>query len=136
MDSDYSEFITKRKRKRVRKRKKKNKEANSNSSLNDSSILISPDREPKPVKSRACPTMHLKFEEDEDLVRVVDVAQQEIQTGPENESYKDIPNITIDSDVEESNFVNFNIKEEYILKSPSIKNLLPKAGDIIAFKVG
>lgn len=132
MDSDYSEFVTKQKRKRIRKRKKKNKEINGDTSLNDSSVLIISDFESKPVRSRACPTMHLKFKEDGEFLKVVDVTKKENQKSCTEIS--SIPNIIIDSD-EEGSSLNFDVKEEFILVSPSLKNLLPKIGDIIAFKV-
>ncbi|XP_018570693.1 uncharacterized protein LOC108910548 [Anoplophora glabripennis] len=134
MDSDHSEFVTKRKRKRIRKRKKKNNAVN-NTSLNDSSTVEDSHIVPKPIRSKACPTLHLKFEEEDGgHLKVVDLTGKENQNAENTETGMETfttENISLDSDASG----NFSIEEEYILKSPSIKKILPKVGDIIAFKI-
>ncbi|KAJ8927889.1 hypothetical protein NQ314_019633 [Rhamnusium bicolor] len=141
-DSDCSQFVTKRHRKRSRRRNKKKVNADSDSSINSSSLVITNAfiPKPKPINVKACPLIHIKFEEEEcggDL-KVVDKIGDSRNTEEGDESYAEtscIENITIDSNVEESKLEAFHIQEAHILKSPSMSKMLPKVGDFIAFKI-
>ncbi|KAJ8924962.1 hypothetical protein NQ315_001127 [Exocentrus adspersus] len=118
LDSDPNDVVTKR-RKRIRKRRKKDKVKLPNDT---SSSILETDYVPKPIRTVACPAIHLKFEDEGE----VDVSKTSETATLENIS------VDSDGDIPEDCFY---LKEEYILKSPAIKNLLPRVGDIIAFKI-
>lgn len=78
------------------------------------------------LNTKACPSVHVKFEyenEEDDNIKVVNLKEEIV-------SKNNINTIDLSSDKETS-----IIKESAILKAPLMKDILPKTGDIIAFKV-
>lgn len=120
---ETDQFITKRKRKRVRKRKKFNSEADMSTDTTPPEIS---NHSQIPMNSKGCPSLHIKYEydnENEDNIKIVKINEAE----EDKEQNVEIINITSDQEV----FIN----EDNISKAPSMENILPKVGDIIAFKV-
>lgn len=121
-DNIESKEPNKRKRRRTRKRKSNRPIATDSPAVQ---TYLPPSRSNVNF-TKGCPSMHIKFVEnpDDSSLMVVDAVNEETKTE------LDIQSITIESDTEE-----IEIKIENIMKSPLMNELLPKAGDIISFKV-
>lgn len=120
-ESECSEFITKRKRKRVRKR---NNSKPPNDLITETPASTSSNYSLNSTKS--CTSLHVKFEydnEDDDNIKIVNLKDD---LSAENNT----ETIIITSDKDTS-----IINESTILKAPLMKDILPKTGDLIAFKV-
>lgn len=123
-ESDCSQIaVTKRKRKRVRRRKTQKPEANlsTETALPETSYYSD-----VPMNTKGCPSLHIKYEydnEDDDNMKIVKINEDS------RVEEKNLSVINLTSDQETMNL------EEDILKAPLMENILPKIGDIIAFKV-
>nr|CAI5864900.1 unnamed protein product [Callosobruchus analis] len=113
--SGVDTFVTLRRRKRSRRTKKNRFQLNDSITLPPETVPM-----PKPMITEASPSIHIKFDEDG--------KQDLINSKKENQNCSVAGNNTNDVSYLESYF-------QMIQKATPMKNMAPKVGDTIAFKV-
>lgn len=121
VQSDDS-FVNKSRRKRVRKRKRSSKEINGYSSMDIAHETIPISIPIDTIKSEInCSGVHLRFNDDESANAMNSF---EVKQVPVEQKEQEVP------------LYNYSVlNDEDFLKYPIMQNTLPRAGDIISFKV-
>ncbi|KAG5887927.1 hypothetical protein JTB14_003023 [Gonioctena quinquepunctata] len=125
LETDTSDFVTQRvKRKRHRKHKKNPKDTS------DSCARITETYVPRPMNVQGAPSIHIKFSEDGDVEEGNSLEESEVSESIGICTLNASSTIMIESESDE-----IRVKEGDILRSPLMTSLVPKTGDVIAFRV-